>query len=143
MSKNRKWPENCVWPEPAWNGGGIWWEEDEVDPMLLDEEGQELLEIKEYFDTLVEEGRLNEDYSLNEDYEEFDDDDTSEDSDDWDEPEEFVPEMGEDYWDDGFNIQAWEEDFSDHVDLLKIVPTGFGKDPVIFVRGVIGYEFVN
>ena len=32
-------------------------------------------------------------YSLNEDYEEFDDDDTSEDSDDWDEPEEFVPEI--------------------------------------------------
>lgn len=50
---------NCVWPEPAWNGGGIWWEEDDVDPMLLDEDGRELLEIKEYFDTLVEEGRLN------------------------------------------------------------------------------------
>ena len=43
MPKNRRWPENCVWPEPAWNGGGIWWEEDEVDPMLLDEDGQELL----------------------------------------------------------------------------------------------------
>ena len=22
MPKNRRWPENCVWPEPAWNGGG-------------------------------------------------------------------------------------------------------------------------
>jgi ribonuclease-3 len=143
MRKNKRWPENCVWPEPVWDGIGVAWEEDDVDPMLLDEDGRELLEIKEYFDTLVEEGRLNEDYSLNEDYEEFDDDDTSEDSDDWDEPEEFVPEKCEDYWDDGFNIQAWEEDFSDHVGLLKIVPIGFEKDPIIFVRGVIGYDFVN
>ena len=143
MPKNRRWPENCVWPEPAWNGGGTWWEEDEVDPSLLDEDGQELLEIKEYFDTLVEEGRLNEDYSLNEDFEEFDDDDTSEDPDEWDEPEEFEPEMGSDYWDEGFDIQAWEEDFSVHVGLLKIVPGGGEKDPIIYVRGVIDYEFVN
>lgn len=28
----------------------------------------EILDIKEYFDSLVESGRLNEDYTLNEDY---------------------------------------------------------------------------
>ena len=66
MHKNKRWPENCVWPEPVWDGEGVAWEEDDVDPMLLDEDGRELLEIKEYFDTLVEEGRLHEDYSLNE-----------------------------------------------------------------------------
>lgn len=56
MRKNKRWPKNCVWPEPAWDGEGVAWEEDDVDPMLLDEDGRELLEIKEYFDTLVEEG---------------------------------------------------------------------------------------
>ena len=55
MHKNKRWPENCVWPEPVWDGEGVAWEEDYVDPMLLDEDGRELLEIKEYFDTLVEE----------------------------------------------------------------------------------------
>ena len=56
MSKNRRWPENCAWPEPVWNGDGVAWEIDEVDPFLLDGDGQELVEIREYFDTLVEEG---------------------------------------------------------------------------------------
>ena len=90
MHKNKRWPENCVWPEPVWDGEGVAWEEDDVDPMLLDEDGRELLEIKEYFDTLVEEGRLHEDYSLNEYYEE---DDEPGESDDEEEPEEFVPEI--------------------------------------------------
>ena len=89
----------------------------------------------------MEEGRLNEDYSLNEDYEELDD--GSEESDDWGEPAEFVPEMGGDYWDDGFDVRTWEEDFSHHVGLLKIEPCDVEKDPIIFIRDVIGYEFVN
>ena len=89
----------------------------------------------------MEEGRLNEDYSLNEDYEELDD--GSEESDDWGEPAEFVPEMGGDYWDDGFDVRTWEEDFAHHVGLLKIEPCDVEKDPIIFIRDVIGYEFVN
>ena len=48
------WPENCVWPEPNRDGLGDYCEVDMVDPSLLDEEGEELLEIKEYFDRLVE-----------------------------------------------------------------------------------------
>ena len=139
MPKNRRWPENCAWPEPDWNGNGTVWELDDVDPFLLDEGGQELVEIREYFDTLVEEGRLNEDYSLNEDYE----DDESDEQDDWDEPDEFVPEMGEDYWDDGFDIEAWEEDFSNHIGLIKIESWRVKPDPVVAVREAAGYEFVN
>ena len=69
MSKIRRWPVDCVWPEPIWKGEGMPWEPDEVDPLLLDEEGQDLLEIREYFDSLVEEGVLNEDYTLNEKFE--------------------------------------------------------------------------
>ena len=69
MSKIRRWPVDCVWPEPIWKGEGTPWEPDEVDPLLLDEEGQDLLEIREYFDSLVEEGVLNEDYTLNEELE--------------------------------------------------------------------------
>ena len=140
MRKNKRWPENCVWPEPVWDGEGVAWEEDDVDPMLLDEDGRELLEIKEYFDALVKEGRLHEDYSLNEYYEE---DDMPDESDDEEEPEEFVPEVGEDYWDDGFNLDAWQDDFSHHVSLLKIEPRGNGNDPVTTVHRVIDYDFVN
>ena len=149
MSKNRRWPENCVWPEPAREGQGCWWEIDEVDPFLLDEDGQELLEIREYFDRLVEEGRLNEDYSLNEDYEDLNDLNAPDDPDVFepematDDPYVFEPKMGLDYWDDGFDVQTWEEDFSEHVGLLKIAPACPETDPVIFIRQVTGYEFIN
>ena len=135
MSKIKKWPANCAWPEPDWDGSSMWWEPDEVDPDLLDEEGQELLEVREYFDSLVEEGRLNEDYSLNEEY--------LWDEEESDEEEEFEPEIGEEYWDNGFMIELWDEDFSHHVSLLKILPHDVQTDPIIAIRGIIGYEFVN
>lgn len=157
MSKNKRWPENCVWPEPEREGEGTWWELDEVDPFLLDESCQDLMEIRDYYDKLVEEGRLNEDYSLNEDYEDYADDwdspellDGLEKTEDFDDPEnhlkdprDFVPEIGEDYWNNGFDIDAWEEEFSQQVALLKITPTALEKNPVVFVREVIGYEFIN
>lgn len=47
------------------------------------------------------------------------------------------------YWDDGFNVQTWQDDFLNHITLLKIVPCSFYLDPVVFIRDVIGYEFVN
>ena len=47
----------------------------------LDEDARELLDIKEYYDGLVESGRLNEDYILNEDYEDWSDDEDQEDED--------------------------------------------------------------
>lgn len=83
--KNRKWPENCIWPAPIWDGaGGMDWEFDDFMPDELDEEGQELQEMREC-----------------------------------------------------------EEGFSDHVNLLKIMPCDPQSDPVSAVREATGYEFVN
>lgn len=93
--------QSCPWPEP------LAYSYDYDEEMVWsgrDDETQELLDIKEYFDSLVASGRLNEDYTLNEDYvspfREF------EDSDEDEYPEDFTPEKGEEYWDDGFDIEA-------------------------------------
>ena len=112
-SKRKEWPVDCAWPEPIPEGRGPFWEEDEIDPLTADDETEELLDIKEYFDSLVESGRLNEDYSLNEEYDSFEkDDEGGDDLEDGDGCEEFVPEKGEDYWDNGFEVELWEEDLS-------------------------------
>lgn len=63
----KNWPENCSWTEPT--AYGMDYDEDTV-PFATDDETREMLEIKEYFDSLVECGRLNDDYTLNEEYEE-------------------------------------------------------------------------
>jgi len=92
-AKRKKWPADCIWPEPIPEGMGPFWEEDEIDFFTMDEETEEMLDIKEYFDSLVESGRLNEDYSLNEEYDSFEEDDEcSDDPEDGDECEKFVPE---------------------------------------------------
>ena len=134
MSKNHDWPKNCIWPEPIWNGDGYHWDEDEVLGLALDDDCEDLLEIKEYFDRLVEEGQLNEDYTLNESCDSSEDDNN----------EQFYPEIGEAYWDDGFDLFAWEEDLSYSVNLLKI-PVGddFSSDPIVFFRDLMDYEFIN
>ena len=132
-NENRKpWPENCPWPEPIPKGCGEDWSEDWPDPDTLDEDAAELLEIREYVDSLVEDGLLNDDYTLNKDY--FEDKD--EDPDDW------KPEKGAEFWEDGrFDLDAWADEFSNEVNLLKI---GFEKnDPAGRVRNAIGYEFIN
>lgn len=136
--KKKPWPENCPWPEPL----AYSYDYDEEIVWSGDDETQELLDIKEYFDSLVKSGRLNEDYTLNEDYvsplKEFEDD---EDGDEY--PEDFTPVKGEDYWDDGFDIEAWREDLSEHVNLLRIAPMDPHKDPVIAMRSAFSYHFVN
>ena len=125
----KPWPKDCVWPEPLWDGnGGYPWEPEDADWFTLDEDGQDLLDIWEYFNGLVESGRLNEDYTLNEEYE--------------DEPD-WQPEKGEDYWDNGFIVTAWEEDFQEHMNYLKIPAQAPEKDPVSHIRDIIGYEFIN
>ena len=159
----KPWPENCVWSEPMdWSFN---FDEDTV-PDAYDEDTEDLLEIKEYFDSLVECGRLNEDYSLNEDYEDplaslpdlllspdEDDEDSNEDrveaedgKVDEDENvvddhsnEEFTPAKGTDYWDDGFDVEAWREDLSSHLNLLQIE----NPDPIIELRSVFNYTFIN
>ena len=75
--KRKPWPGDCIWPEPLHAGEGMQWEEDLL-PESLDERAQELMDIKDYFDSLVESGRLYEDYTLNPDYEEDAADDETE-----------------------------------------------------------------
>ena len=120
LAKGRKrrkaWPADCLWPEPVWDGrdGGMRWSADDADIMTLDEDAQDLLEIREYMDSLVEEGRLNEDYSLNEDfisdYNDISDNDEDDEEGDSDEEEDgqFEPEIGIDYWEEGFDLESWE-----------------------------------
>ena len=116
-------------------GRGEFWDPEDADTLPLDDALEELLEIRDYMDELVEEGRLLEDYTLNPDYEEEDIDPEAEDYDE----EEFVPEKGGDYWDDGFDLDGWTEDFVSHINLLKLpLPS-----PVAEIEQIIGYEFIN
>ena len=115
-------------------------------PDTLDETARDLMEIKDYFDSLVEEGRLNEDYTLNADYEEFEDGEEDDDIDNGWEDDEFTPEIGEDYWDEReqrFEYDIWLDDLSRHLNLLKIDCMPVTENPGEKVRQVIGYEFVN
>ena len=121
---------------PLCNGEGMQWDVDMVDPFTLDDEGEELLSIKDYFDSLVASGRLNDDYSWNEDYNEGTDDCTSLDD--------FVPKTGEDFWeDDRFSLESWEDALSEHMNRLKIDDVDIHEDPVIAVREATGYTFTN
>ena len=143
--KRKPWPRDCIWPEPLHAGEGMQWDE-ELLPESLDERAQELMDIKDYFDSLVESGRLYEDYTLNPDYEEDAvDDETEEDEDGWADGE-FIPKIGEDYWDEEeqrFDVEWWEDELTDHMNLLKIDAESYAKDPAMFVRDTIGYEFIN
>ena len=143
--KRKPWPRDCIWPEPLHAGEGMQWDE-ELLPESLDERAQELMYIKDYFDSLVESGRLYEDYTLNPDYEEDAvDDETEEDEDGWADGE-FIPKIGEDYWDEEeqrFDVEWWEDELTDHMNLLKIDAESYTKDPAMFVRDTIGYEFIN
>ena len=143
--KRKPWPRDCIWPEPLHAGEGMQWDE-ELLPESLDERAQELMDIKDYFDSLVESGRLYEDYTLNPNYEEdAADDETEEDEDGWADGE-FIPKMGEDYWDEEeqrFDVEWWEDELTIHMNLLKIDAESYTKDPAMFVRDTIGYEFIN
>ena len=50
------WAKGCVWPAPLDKDGGIFWDEDII-PDELDEDGEDLVEILNYYDNLVEEFR--------------------------------------------------------------------------------------
>lgn len=144
-AKRKPWPKDCVWPEPLRDRAGMAWEADFV-PDALDETAQDLMDIKDYYDSLVADGRLNEDYTLNEDYEDYEDDKEGEDADDDGQDDVFTPEMGEDYWDakeQSFDYDIWLDDLSNHLNLLKIDCMPVTENPVVKVRHVIGYEFVN
>ena len=137
MSKRTKtWPENCIWPEPG--NELYYWEAEDAESMPLDDEGEELLDVKDYMDELVREGRLNDDYTLNEEYDDFisageetgNEEESGYDEESWDEDDNvkldderdgFIPKKGADYWfENRFDIEAWEEDLAEHLDLLKL-----------------------
>lgn len=127
MSKKRKkWPENCVWPAPIdpYNGG------EPYDPdMYLDynnDELNEMMEIKEYFDELVEEEVLDDEYHL------------------MDAGHEWIPEKGDCYWyEDSFDMEAWHDDFECMMNQYYIPCTDIQNDPVCMIREITGYTFVN
>ena len=89
--RTKKWPENCVWPEPVAEGEGYYWDPEDADLLPMDEDLQDLMDIKGYMDDLVKEGILDESYQLV-------------DGEDWRDEEEsdFTPRLVEDYWEDGF-----------------------------------------
>ena len=132
MGKQQKdWPKNCIWPKPIESAFGSDWDAETAMLFELDDYGEELKEIKEYFDDLVSEGILTEDYELIE--EELMEDDLP-----------FEPEKGEDYWlDNRFEREFWQDDFLEHVDKLKISSTSIGQDPAFQIRNIIHYEFIN
>ena len=144
----KPWPKDCLWPEPLWEGRGYPWEPEDADWFTLDEDGRDLLSIREYYDDLVKSGRLNEDYTLNEKYEDDladcgEEEEGPEEVDNLDEEDVWLPEMGEDYWYHGFDLMSWEEDFQTHMDSLKIPAVAPEIDPVSHIRETIGYEFIN
>jgi len=63
IAKKSRWPKECMWPAPIGEYGGINWDEDMI-PCELDEATENLVEIKDYFNQLVEDERLDEKYYL-------------------------------------------------------------------------------
>ena len=126
---HRPWPKGCVWPEPVAQGAGARWEADDLLFMPLDDYAAEMVDIKDYMDGLVEEGRLREDYALNPDFVSDEDE------------EAFEPEMGDEYWseEEGFELWLFEEDLSSHMNQLKLDV----ESPVDAIERLIGYRFVN
>jgi ribonuclease-3 len=99
-------------------------------------------------ETFSGEGWLIEDYSLDEDY--FSDyqviSDNDEEDDEEDDPEaeedgQYEPEIGIDFWQEGFDLESWEYAFEEHMNCIKIPFSS--QDPVTAIRDVIGYEFIN
>ena len=136
----RHWPKNCIWPEPCrdllmYSPVDL---EDLEDAEPLDEYLEDLVKIREYFDGLVEEGFLDEHYQVNEDYE-LDPEDTDGNCCS-DEVEDWVPESGEEYWENGrFDLESWEFDAGRHLNCLKIDPC----DVSVMVQQILGYDFIN
>lgn len=124
MEKNQSWPTDCIWPKPLSDHEGYHWDIDEAFDLRINEEAQELVEIKDYYDQMIEEGALNSDYSLND--------------------EEWEPDIGEEYWlDNRLAIDLLEDDFSEQMNHLKLSITDIENDPVSIISRIIQYEFIN
>ena len=128
---NKTWPKDCIWPEPLYDGFGPSWDEDIIETTELDSDGEDLLAVKAYFDSLVENGVLDEDYQPIEDF------DIRGDS------EKDKPYLAIDYWDDGFLYDVWHEDMTSHMNFLKLDTVSAADDPVSNICRTIGYDFAN
>ena len=122
----KQWPEDCIWPRPVMNNEGGYWEADTVYGLTIDEETEQLLFIKDYYDDMVEEGKLDSVYRL------------------IDESEQWKPDIGEEYWiDNRFDIDLLEDDLSERMNHLKLLAVFSEDDPVVYIRDLIHYEFIN
>lgn len=130
MNRQNEWPKHSIWPKPLNPSFASPWFLDTAMLCDLDEYGEELRDIKEYFDDLVSEGILNENYEVIE--ETLDEEDLP-----------FIPEQGEEFWTDRFEEELWEEEFLEHVSKLKLDDTPLDQDPILFIRDAIHYEFIN
>ena len=129
--KVKNWPADCVWPEPVEDTlFGHEWDVDDLLGLAIGDEGDELLDIKEYFDSLVSEGRLDEEYMPCDDFQDGDLEDSAD--------EEWEPEMGEDYWDDetGFDVEGWQLDLNDYINGIKLSD----PSPVLEIQQITGYS---
>lgn len=126
----KPWPINSPWPEPTDNGMNY---DEDLIPNNYDGKIEYLIKIKEYYDSLVDSERLNDDYTLNDGNKEWCDKDE----------EEFTPEIGDEYWDNGFDIESWREDLSNHINLLQLPPMDPYKNPIIAMRSAFSYRFTN
>lgn len=128
-ARMQSWPESCVWPEPGKNY--IFY--DDIIPHELDEEAAELVAIKEYYDSLVEEGVLDDEYKI--------DVNRLTHSQRTDNEADFTPATGLDYWDDeagAFLYDLWREDMEECLSELKIE-----SDTPDEIERIIGYHFIN
>ena len=134
----RKWPKNCSWPAPIGEYGGFAWDVDTI-PSELNGYAQELVDILDYFDEQVAEGRLDENYYLNVDYEDPFAEEKEEEAED---PSFWEPEEGEEFWEGNhFDIAFWREELSTALNQLKIDTCD--DDPAMRIHQILDYYFVN
>ena len=127
-NSSKLWPKDLPWAEPLFGGCGIEWDGDLVPLDGLDDEAEDLMDIKDYYDSLMDDGILDSNYTLIDKAKEGD----------------FVLEIGEEYWiDDGFDIRAWEDDLTEHMNLIKVDTTSGDVDAAMDVQEIIGYTFIN
>ena len=122
VAEKKPWPDGCLWPDPERRC--LFRDDEDMAHLRVDSKGEELLEIRKYFDGLVKTGKLDETYKGT---------DESETGDSW------KPEKGAEYWNGRFDFDRWKRDMAAHLSLLKLP----APSPVPDIQRVIDYEFIN
>lgn len=139
------WPSDCPWPDPTTVPSVTWTPEDaitkiDIDGNLydfkLDKSAQYMLDALDYYNELVDEGQLDEDYGFNDDYQ---DRSRRVKYGEWHHYG-WEPDTGGEWWyGDYFDIERWKRDFSEHLNRLKLPK----PNPVREIEQIIGYTFIN